>query len=189
MPQGELNVTTTGGFLAIDPAGNIFSSPSMPFVAPTFNIRKSAIVLTILDAVASGALAVYLLVIGILMLRQVRASRRLHQVYALLKIPLAIAMAVGWTWFITDVATSFARSAGSTPTPTTGIAIGMAFAAAVSCAYPIGLLIALQRRNVREYFDPPGGSGEVISAGTRSALASGRRGKAPPSRGRPAGCG
>jgi hypothetical protein len=150
MPQGQLTVRTSGSFLSIDSAGNIIGRSGMPFMGPTINVRKSASTLTILEALGSGLLAIYLLVIGILMLRQVRASRRLHLIYAALKIPLAIVMAVGWAWFIADVSSSGAQASNAG----VAITIWMTIAGTVSGAYAIVLLFALNTRHAKEYFNP-----------------------------------
>ncbi|CAN5575923.1 hypothetical protein BH09PLA1_BH09PLA1_34590 [soil metagenome] len=132
-----------GGFIQIDRAGNI-TTTSATMAASAFRIRSTATAMTLLDAVLAGLLAIYLLVVGILVLRQNRRGRGLQIIFAVLKIPIAILAAIGWMWTISDANAGAISSAQLKAWLWTFIAIGL--------LYPIGLLIAMRTRSVREYY-------------------------------------
>jgi hypothetical protein len=96
-------------------------------------------------------LAVYLLVCGILTLRQSARARRLHLVYAFIKIPLSITAGVASAWVMRDMMSGFAGAAGAPPLQVT-LFTGFV-PVLLGCAYPVALLIALNLRWVREYYN------------------------------------
>jgi hypothetical protein len=107
-----------------------------------------------IDAVLSVLLAVLLLVAGILVFRRSPASRRLHRIYAWAKLPLALAGAVGVGWMFDSFMTAFApRPPPGQPGPSMMFWTWTIGATVLSCAYSIGLLIALRSRTVRAYYN------------------------------------
>jgi hypothetical protein len=144
LPDNTVAVTSNG-FIHIDGSGNITNSSAMIFAnAAKFSVRGAATTMTLLDALFSGLLGIYLLIVGILVLRQHRRGRGLQMVYAVLKIPVAILAAIGWMWTIADVNNGTLSGGWLQFWLWTFMAIGL--------IYPIALLIVLQLRGVREYY-------------------------------------
>ena len=108
----------------------------------------------------SGILAVYLLVIAILTLRESPRGRRFHQVFAAIKIPLAVTGGVAFAWMMGGLLTSLralnpglgGMSPRSAQTMTT-FGVAMAVAAII---YPVVLLIVLRSRAVKDYYNSAG---------------------------------
>jgi len=103
-----------------------------------------------LEALLSAAVAAYLIVAGILTLRNSLSGARLHWIYLILKLPLAL-IAGGLTWWLwsefltvqsTNPSSGFASFAAITAL------IGIVFAA----LYPLALIFILQSRTVRDYY-------------------------------------
>jgi hypothetical protein len=160
--SGNLNVMTTSGGLMLSPNGTVVNSWSMAGggfggpMAPPFRIPAAAALMTGLESLASLLLAVFLLVCGILTLRQNRWGRRGHLIYAALKIPLVIVAAIGWAWLFYSMSSTVT---GGSANPQSSL-VSMLQAggyAAVGLIYPIALLIVFTRRKVREYYNPVGG--------------------------------
>ncbi len=119
---------------------NVNVAPTLP--VSTYAIRPAATALTMIDAILSGGLAIYLLVVGILVLRQSPRSRGLQLAFAILKTPLAILCAFGWMWAISDSITS---TSGGTITSPPGVAqTWFVIFLVIGLAYPLALLIALR---------------------------------------------
>jgi hypothetical protein len=161
--DSSAQVFMSHGFVVISPSGQTTSSSTMNPAAAfsRFRIRPSASVLTIITSALGLALAIYLLVVGILTMRQRPSTRRLHLIYAALKIPLAVLAAVGWFLFIDDLTRSMTAVAsmgpGASSPPLVGASSAGAMAIAImlglaACAYPVALLILMNMRNVREYY-------------------------------------
>ena len=109
--------------------------------------------MAIIESILSGLLAIYLLICGILILRQHNASAKMHVIYAVLKIALVILGAIGWTQLLSDWTTTSYVTRGSVATGgLTSVWIGVMIGAVLSVAYPIALLIALRTKTAREYF-------------------------------------
>ena len=145
-----------GGSITLGQQGNVVSMAAAP-VMPTFKFQPAALGLMLGTGLASLALAVYLLVIGILTLRQSPRGRRLHLIYAFIKIPLAIAAGVASAWVARDLMASFAGPGVPTP-PTSGYSLFSGLMPLVlGCAYPAALLIVLNVKSVREYYNVDGG--------------------------------
>jgi hypothetical protein len=142
--QGALQLTARS-YLEIDPAGNVMNSTQMVMrTMSRSTVRPTAGVMTLLDTLFSGALAIYLLVVGILVLRQNHRGRGLQLVFAVLKLPVAVLAAIGWIWTFHDLsgkAMSFEARA-----------FWFAVLLLIGIAYPLFLLIALNTRAVREYY-------------------------------------
>src|SRR5207344_445471 len=62
---------------------------------PPFKVSSAGAIIVGIESVLSLALAIYLLVAGILTLRQSLRGRQLHLIYAIIKIPLVIVAMIG----------------------------------------------------------------------------------------------
>lgn len=152
MPDGGLNVFfATGQSMQWDRQGKVVQNQTSPFTTtsgPLFQVSSAATSMVMLEAVASLGAAIYLLVIGILTLRQSLRARRLHLVYAWIKIPLALGFAAAWAWAIS----SLIGGGGSV----SWVIVFTSAMAGLACVYPVALLIALNRPSVREYYGMQG---------------------------------
>jgi hypothetical protein len=151
-PDGSAFLRLAGGYLMIDAQGKVMSQTPVG-LPTTVAIHPLSMVLVLGETAASLALAVLLLVAGMMVLRQSPSGRRLHLIYALVKLPLAIAGGIGLVWLATGMANTFgpggASAAGTTPREAIGWGIALAIGGAI---YPIALLIALNTRGVRDYY-------------------------------------
>ncbi len=123
------------------------------------------VMLILIEGTASVLLSIYLLVIGILTLRQTPRGRALHLIFALLKIPLAVLCGVAWCWLIGEVMSSMPHTGGTTGiTPILPMRLFVLCLVTVAAIiYPIALLIALQTPSIRDYYK----SGSVSSDGSK----------------------
>ena len=149
--DGSATIYFTGSEIALAPDGqvlrlNIVTAP-MFMPAPTMSLE--ALTMLIVSVLLSIALAVLLLSAGIMTLRQSPKSRRLHLVYAVLKIPVAIASGLAVVWMIDSFATGVSTSPQGAGNLARWWGLGPA---AVACLYPLILLVVLNTRSVREYF-------------------------------------
>jgi hypothetical protein len=108
---------------------------------------------------ASAALAAYLLVAGIFVLRDSPRGRKLHLIYAWIKIPLALACALSAWWLVNsylEAANAQAAAAGGatwTMNPfASRLGVQETVLAVLGVIYPIALLIVMQARGVKEYY-------------------------------------
>lgn len=155
-PGGNVTIYfNTGNMLVLGPAGQVISSGPPPM--PKFNVNPGLAGLVILEAVLSGALAIYLVVVGIIVLRGSFAGPRLLRIYAWTKIPLAILAGVGVGMLMYQFYSGFsnmpgfagANAASFAPLGTLyGVGLGL-----LGLAFPVGVLIALRSRTVRGYFN------------------------------------
>ena len=153
-PSGQVTlVFSNGSMLMLGPQGNILSQTSpAAFAATSMSISPWAVAAFIATAVVSAGLAVLLLVAGILMLRHTPIARRLHLIYAWLKIPAAVAGGVSFAYVMYEMMNGFGAAAGTPARIGWGTAAWAGIPAALSCIYPVALLIALNTRSVREYY-------------------------------------
>ena len=143
----------TGNVLQLGPQGQVISSG--PFI-PRIGISGWVAAMVIGEGAASVAVAIYLLVVGILVFRSYQKSPRLLGIYAALKIPLALLAGAGLSLMGYQFATSIASNngmAGSAAPATFGFIIWGAVITVLGLAFPIGVLIALRTRTVRDYFN------------------------------------
>jgi len=125
-------------------------APASP--ATPYHVRSAATAITMLDAALSAALAIYLLVVGILVLRQHPRGRMLQTIFAILKIPLAIVCAIGWLWAITD---HYTTGYGAVASPGTQFAVAqlwMVVFLVAGLAYPIAVLVVMRSRTIKDYY-------------------------------------
>ena len=146
------------GFMNVGRQGQIIStSTSTPFTGLPANVVRvrPPLLLLVLEGAGSLALAVYLLVVGILVCRSSFKSPKLLRIYAWIKIPLAClaSFAVGWlTWRIMELA----GSAGGPPTSPVSFAGVLFYAGLVfvlGILFPVAVLICLRTRTVQSYFN------------------------------------
>jgi hypothetical protein len=122
-------------------------------------INPVAAGVSLIAEVAGIALSIYLLVIGILVLRDVRAGWKLHWWYIALKIPLVIVSIVAswyvWQGFRSSMNAFIAANPppGAPGPPSIPLGGGMLiFLAVLALAYPVALIFVLSSRTVRAYY-------------------------------------
>jgi len=104
-----------------------------------------------LETLVSGAVAVFLLVAGIMVLRNSLAGAKLHWVYIWIKIPLAIFAAVAAWWLWTTYIAAMSNSRGPTGFASSAAIMGL-IGNAFAVLYPIVLAILLKSRPVTQYY-------------------------------------
>ncbi len=144
-PQGQMTASTSAA-----------GTPAVPFPGSRIKINRTAMALAMFATLAGFGLAVYLLVIGILTLRGSPRGRRLHLVYAALKIPVTI-LGAGAAWWLTTTFLEALLSTGGTNVMFqrgifAGVGTQQAVMAVIALIYPIALLITLQTRAVKDYY-------------------------------------
>jgi hypothetical protein len=157
-PDGSVLILTMHGQLQVGNTGIIQTKIIYPNAGPMIfgtgpkSISLAAVTLVITEGIISVLLSIYLLIIGILTLRQTPRARRLHIIYALLKIPLAITCGIGWCWLIGGFFNWMPNNGAAAPV--TGIrAMLLCFVTVAAIIYPIGLLIAFATPKVKSYYD------------------------------------
>jgi hypothetical protein len=144
----NLIVASAGGSPVVITAQGTVQAWGFGAGAPVFKLSPVAAALVMVEAAFSAAIAIYLLVIGILTIRQSRRGKRLHIIYAILKIPVAVfgVIATAWMW-----ATFVAPGPGAS----SAVAATMGLLASVGLIYPIILLIVLNVGTARDYYRSP----------------------------------
>jgi hypothetical protein len=126
-----------------------------PVVMPAPVIPKVSVpvaVTTIVENGLSMLLSIFLLIAGIMVLRDSRSAARLHWIYIVLKIPLVLLSSVLGYLFWQSFIQSTSPAGPSMPMP---FYLVMAFfSAAIALAYPLGLIFVLMSRGVRRYYGP-----------------------------------
>jgi hypothetical protein len=98
--------------------------------------------------VCNLGLAIFLSICGILVLRGSPLGRKLHLTYAVMKIPVALAEAASYMWMMSNIFTVLPNSGSMSMFVFISAAVQCAF----GCAYPIALLIVMNRPAVKEYY-------------------------------------
>jgi len=157
--QGNGNVTiqfAAGNVLVLGRQGQVVFSSSMMMV-PRIRISAASATIVIGEAAASIALAILLLVAGILVFRDSGLAPRLLRIYAWLKIPMALLAGTGIAMMGYDLMNSIASSMG-----TAGAGAGAAgsvfivwgtIIAFFGLAFPVAALITLRSRTAKDYFN------------------------------------
>jgi hypothetical protein len=154
-PQGQLRVNQDGTVQTTLIYGTSTTAQAMAnhFAATGPSpISIGAVIVVVAEGAVSVLLSIYLLIIGIFTLRQSPRGRRLHVIYALLKIPLAIACGVGWCGIIGGFYSSL-HTAGGGGSIISVRATVLAMVTGVALLYPIGLLITFAIPTVKQYYD------------------------------------
>ena len=149
--NGVATVQLNGNAVVIAKQGVIVSTGPAPFSPALQHASPEAAALVVFENGMSLALAIFLFVTGILLLRQSPAAPRLLKCYAVAKLPLAIlgGIAVAWLWgsFSTDMLRSTVVQADQAAA--TGWGIGFAIA---GLAFPIAIFAIFVSPGVKEYF-------------------------------------
>jgi hypothetical protein len=154
-PGGNVTVYfNTGNTLVLGPAGQVISSGPPPM--PKFNVNTGLALLVMIEAILSAALAIYLIVVGIIVLRGSFHAPRLLRIYGWTKIVLAIVAGVGIGTMMYQFYSGMSNMPGVAGSGASlgpigaiyGIVLGL-----LGLAFPIGVLIALRSRTVQSYFN------------------------------------
>lgn len=157
-PDGNLAlVFDTGNMLILGQQGKVISSGPVPM--PNFGISGAMATVTALEGLASAALAVYLLIVGIMVFRGSFYCPRMLRIYAFIKIPLALVAGTGLATFGYAISKAVmsspaaGMSGASIDSLRTGFVLGGVTATLLGLAFPIGILLALRSRSVSNYFN------------------------------------
>jgi hypothetical protein len=154
LQQGNAFIQLSGGWIQLDAQGQVLSQFSTFNPLAGFRLSQAAVVLVAVEAGVSVLLAVLLLVAGILVFRRSPLSRKLHRIYAWLKIPAAVAGGIGIGWMYSSFVGAFAPRGTQGPSAAALVFWMYAVGAAVlGSAYPVGLLITLRSMQVRAYYN------------------------------------
>jgi hypothetical protein len=156
-PAGSSNSTFSYYYAVHTSGGNATSYSSTSNVPFSFRIGTGPSVLMITESALSLGVAVFLIVAGSRMLRDLPGTARLHRIYVVLKVPLIAAGAVATYWTFTSMMNGLSMTLprqSASPFPAWGMmaAFQAIASAAVSLIYPVALLIVLGMRSNREYF-------------------------------------
>ena len=150
-PDGTVMMNfANGSMLMLGPQGNVVAQTT-PMTVPFgsgFAMSPWVVGSYVALSVVSLGLAVLLLVAGILVLSRSTKGRRLHLIYAWLKIPVAVAASLLLGTIMSHLGSAFATTAA-------GSSLGagwMVGTMVLGCLYPVALLIALNTRTVRDYY-------------------------------------
>jgi hypothetical protein len=110
-------------------------------------------VLMIGEFVASAMLAVFLLVSGILVMKNSPRGAGLHWIYALVKLPIAILGGVTFVWVLGDLKSGMSRMglSGASGGDSGVIMFGVVMAV-IAAIYPLILMIVLSTPSVRQFY-------------------------------------
>jgi hypothetical protein len=166
--DGKLTITFTMGKLALDRQGAVIgpipqapmgvptTNPAGPqFVMGTIGVEPRSCTLAVIEALISGLLAIYLIVIAIMTFRQTGMARKFWIIYALLKIPLSIMALVAFGWMISsmNVANDPTGIATSMMSGFKGMAATSQVLAGIGLAYPIAILLTLMlSKTARDFY-------------------------------------
>jgi hypothetical protein len=135
----------SGGFATITPQGQLQENN---FGMPKINVSGTICLLAVAEALASIGLAIFLFVAGIFVMRSSPAGRRLHLIYAWLKIPLVIASGI----IFGSLGVQFFGSIPGASISTAGMFTAAIFYCVASLIYPVALLIAMNTRSVKAFY-------------------------------------
>ena len=167
--DGKLTITFTMGKLALDRQGAVIGPiPQAPVGVPTTNrstgpqfvmgtigVEPRSCTLAVIEALISGLVAIYLMVVAIMTFRQTGMSRKFWIIYALLKIPLSIMALVAFGWMISsmNVANDPMGIATSMMSGFKGMAATSQVLAGIGLAYPIAILLTLTlSKTARDFY-------------------------------------
>ena len=157
--RDEVRVTSEGVVGTRSTSGNATIAATMPaFANPLAGMSTAPFVWMLVESLVSLGLAVYLLVIGILVLRHSPRGARLHWAYVWLKLPLAVVGALAYGWMMAEMMRGMSRTLAAAgggagfPLPGFFFALYSVIMLLIGWAYPIGLIFALRSRGVRAYY-------------------------------------
>jgi len=164
-PGGGATVRFGGGELYLSVSGQILSEPPDVSRKPVAGANVPALVAILIAVAANLGLAILLIVAGVLVLRATAArprGRRPHTVWAVIKIPLALAASACLYWMLN----SFLRTSATLPAglvfgnPAVARATRWAHAAywpavvapALGCVYALAVLVAFRTPAIRDFY-------------------------------------
>ena len=158
LPNGDVWVQfSSASTVTVSQAGQVTATWNPMTAAPTmFRISPWIMLGVAGEAVIGIGLAVLLMIAGIQVMRQAAWGRRLHLIWAWVKIPTAIA---GWSLTILMYyRIQQPMMAGMVPPgSSTGLSMGYILFGVVSvvvaCIYPVALLILFRTRSMRAYYN------------------------------------
>jgi hypothetical protein len=119
------------------------------------SLNRGAATISMIEAMLSILLAIYLLVVGIVTLRGVRSGGKLHWAYVALKIPLVIlAIVVNSIMAASIIQGAAATGGGSGAGTGTVVTMWIILLALAALAYPLSLVVVLLTKTVRRYYGP-----------------------------------
>jgi hypothetical protein len=146
--------------VAMQPGGS--AGAGMGFAGRAVKINGVAMALAVVGAVAGLGLAIYLFVIGVMVLRESPRGRRLHQVYACLALVVIVAGTTAAWWLSSDFTTALNSGSSASANPIASNVMSKIVSTAIlgphlvvgvlGCVYPMVLLITLQTARVKEYY-------------------------------------
>jgi len=165
-PTGVTLQTYSSWSVASGPGATTTTSTTMPATtAPAFTgnpfggISPTAAMLSMLAAVLSVGIAIYLLVAGIQVMRDSPSGATLHKWYVMLKIPLVVFAAAVGLWLSTSMVSGMMASM---PPGSAGANAGFQFGfmlagalvpAFIGLAWPTALIFLLRSKSVRGYYN------------------------------------
>jgi hypothetical protein len=162
--DGTATITWANGTnLVLLPNGDTGGAVLKPTTNPAANalgggvitLNRSACNLGLFEAISSALLAIFLLVTGILVLRQMPASRWMLLLYSLIKLALGVTAIVAFGWMIStlkyvDPGHFYTAIMGE---QITGMSVMSIVLAALGILFPISLLIVLiSSKTVKDYY-------------------------------------
>ncbi len=130
------------------------AATTLPFTPPPPPFSDRSAMMGILDAVIGCILAIFLFICGLLVLRDSPAARRMHLAWAILKLPLAVVGGVATWMMLHDMGA--AGSGGGSGAQSAGQEVFASMMTVLTvllvCAYPVAVLIVMNRKTAREYY-------------------------------------
>jgi hypothetical protein len=160
--DGTAQVVFMNFFVTISSQGQVTSTQPTGSIPQAMGsaISTTAIGLAIGEALLSGALAILLVVVGAMTLRDSFAARRLHWAYVWIKIPLAIVAVFAWAWLLHGLYTGMSTMAllrgGGGGLPTNFVSVLLYVAVSLGIAgliYPVALVFALRSKAANDYYN------------------------------------
>jgi hypothetical protein len=160
-PDSSLHVTATHAKMTsevhLDPAGNVTSTATAPtFAMPMLfpKLNRTAALLAGGLTFANLLLAIYLLVVGIFVLRDSFKARLMAWIYIGLKLPVTLGVAFSVRWMWDELLASIATAPGQM-VQGLGVASKIAFyPPLVGAIFPVVLAMLLLTPSVREFYRP-----------------------------------
>ncbi len=165
--DGSMTIAFQSAQLTVDSSGAIDFSQSSPmagfsggagaggFVTPMLGVDSSACTAASIEAVLSGLLAIFLLVTGILLLKQKPITHRFYLIYAIAKMLVGI---VG-IWAFSTILKSMSAPENdpmmlgrSLLAAFSGMATAMLVIGIIGLIYPLVVLIVLMSKSMKDYY-------------------------------------
>jgi hypothetical protein len=150
LADSTVGITTDINVFSIGPSGEMLPGiiPAKGYQQPggaNLSISHGVTTLIMVEAFLSFGAAAYLLVVGIMTLKNSNVARRLHLIYVVAKLGLfAVAM---YTTYVV-----YQSIGGDSNNPAAGMLyVGLALSA-IGIVYPIALVVAMNLRSVREFY-------------------------------------